>query len=277
LALIFLALAFFSRRKNPALTLSVLWFFLGLLPTSLIPLNVIASENRLYLPSLAAIWILAWMSAISNPQSSLPHPPSAIPRNYSAQVLLLAIAVFFSLLSCLRHPVWQSTKILWRDAVEKAPGLARSHVNYGIELRMAGWTGKAIRQYWWALRLDPYDSRAYSNLANAYHDLGRLEEEEAALRQSLKLDPGNVVALRNLAYLLSEQGRNEETLAVLAAAVKLAPRRADLRRDLGLLYLRLGERAAGARELKASLRLDPNQPDLRAALEPIELRQLPPE
>lgn len=260
--LLLAAAALLCRRRAPVISLSVAWFLLCLLPTVYVPLNVLASENRVYLASLAGVWILVRLALLL---------PTGL-RALTGRVLLVLAALCFALLSWFRHPVWSSGLALWRDAVRKAPSLSRTHVNYGIELRQAGKPAEAVRQYQWALRLNPRDSKAYSNLATAYYDLGRRAEELSALQKTLELDPGNVVARRNLAYALMEAGRGEEAVAVLDAATQLAPRRADLRAELGALYLRLGRPEAAARELEESLKLNPDQPEVRFALDQIRGR-----
>jgi tetratricopeptide (TPR) repeat protein len=259
LIFLLLVLALACVRKAPVISLAVGWFLICPLPTFYVPLNVIASENRLYLASLSGVWILVALARLA----------TGDPPKKAGRVLLALVAIAFAVLSLHRHPVWSSGLTLWRDAVRKAPAVARNHVNYGIELRTAGRAQDAVRQYLWALRLDPKDSKAYSNLATAYYDLGRPEDEFDALRKTLELDPANVVARRNLAYALAEAGRKQEAIEVLSEAVRLAPRRADLRSSLGALYLHLGRIEEGKRELEESLRLNPEQPEVRAALEQV--------
>ena len=266
-ALLLLALLVISLvrlRRNPIIGLSLGWFILCLLPTSsLVPLNVIASENRLYQASLASAWVLA----------ALAQAAAGTRRRRITQGLLLVVAFFFAALTVLRHPAWESSLTLFRDMVRKAPGIARGHINYGIELRNAHRPQDAATQYLWALDLEPQNTRALSNLATAYHDLGQPEQELKVLRRTLDLDPSDAVAWRNYGYLLAEQGRREEALEAVREAVRLAPRRPDLHYDLGVMCLSLGRMEEGQRELEQSLRLNPDQPQVKAALEMIRQGQ----
>jgi protein O-mannosyl-transferase len=260
LLLALLVIALVRLRRNPVIALAFGWFILCLLPTSsLIPLNVISSENRLYQAGLASAWLLA----------ALAQAAAGTSRKRTTQGLLLVVAFCFGALTLLRHPAWDSSLTLFRDLVRKAPGIARGHVNYGVELRNAHRPQDAAAQYLWALDLEPQNTRALSNLATAYHDLGRPEQELKVLRRTLDLDPGDVVAWRNYGYLLAEQGRPEEALAAVREAVRLAPRRPDLHYDLGVLCLSLGLMEEGKRELEESLRLNPDQPQVKAALDMI--------
>ena len=260
LLLVLGVLALIRLRQNPILGLALGWFLLCLLPTSsLIPLNVLASENRLYQASLASAWALY----------ALAQAAAGTGRKRLAPGLLLVVAFCFAALTLLRHPAWESSSTLFRDMVRKAPGIARGHINYGTELRDAHRPRDAAAQYLWALSLEPRNTRALSNLATAYHDLGRPEQELPVLRQTLELDPGDVVAWRNYGYLLAEQGRKEEAVEAVREAVRLAPRRPDLHYDLGVLCWSVGRIEEGRRELEESLRLNPDQPKVRAALEMI--------
>ncbi|MBU1006936.1 MAG: hypothetical protein KKH08_05020, partial [Candidatus Omnitrophica bacterium] len=48
-----LVFAFMSRRKNKAISFFIIWFFVNLIPTSIVPLHIIMNEHRLYLSSVS--------------------------------------------------------------------------------------------------------------------------------------------------------------------------------------------------------------------------------
>jgi tetratricopeptide (TPR) repeat protein len=54
-----------------------------------------------------------------------------------------------------------------------------------------------------ALAANPELPEAYSNMAAAQYQLGRLDETEASLRQALRLRPNLEVAQKNLSFILS--------------------------------------------------------------------------
>lgn len=250
--------AWLVRRQSVVPAFALGWFALSLLPSSsVVPLNVLAAENRLYGAGLGGIALLLFLF-------DLALPPGRRRLSYAAPAFLAAC---FLLLTASRLPVWRSAYSIWRDAANKAPGIARVQVNYGIELSNRGRAAEAAAHFRRAAGLDPLDSRAYSNLGNALSELGDREGAIAAWQEAVRTDPSNAVALRNLAYLLVQTGQKAEARAALDQAARTAPERPDLLRDLGALYLAIGEKTAGERELKRSLALDPRQDDVRQALE----------
>ena len=58
LSLLFVALRY--RREHPILAFSYAWFLLVLAPSSVVPLNVLVNEHRLYIPGLGVYWILGY-------------------------------------------------------------------------------------------------------------------------------------------------------------------------------------------------------------------------
>lgn len=66
LIIILLASAFILRRKNKAVSFFILWFFINLIPTGIIPLHIIMNEHRLYL-STVSFGFLVSLALISAP------------------------------------------------------------------------------------------------------------------------------------------------------------------------------------------------------------------
>jgi Tfp pilus assembly protein PilF len=256
-------------KRNPLLIFSISFFIICLAPTStIIPLKVIASENRLYLASLGLFW----------PACSLFSGLFEYKRTSRAAgiwILAFLLACFFGI-TVARGSVWNQSAGLWRDAVSKAFGLARAHVNYGIELKNQDRLQAAFRQYRLAIHFDPWNTWAYTNLGNIYLDQGRYSQAERAYQSAIEAAPGNVNARMNLSHLLLQKGHPEQAAALLEESLTLAPHRADIRHDLGIIYFRyLGRFSRAREELEMSLDLDPGQSDaemMRRAID--ELRML---
>ncbi len=252
LAILCLGLA--RARRYPVILFSILFFIIALIPTStLIPLVVIASENRLYLASLGLIWPVSmlFLLLLENQRA----------RAGGIVFILFILACFFCL-TLSRGAVWGASERLWRDAVTKAPLQARAHVNYGIELKKQGHLRAAVREYQMALRLDPRNTWAYNNLGNIYFDQGQYDAARKAYERAVEIAPGNINACLNLGHLLVAMGDPEGAAALLEKAVSIAPFRADTRHDLGIVYLRyLGDWNKACEQLERSLELDPGQKD----------------
>ncbi len=74
-----------------------------------------------------------------------------------------------------------------------------------------------------ALRLDPMDASANSNLAITLNSVGRFEEAEKICRRAVSLKPKFAEGHSNLGMILSGLGRFEEALVSYREAIRLKP------------------------------------------------------
>ena len=212
-----------------------LWGFLllagavAILPASLVPLNVLVNEHRLYLP-------LAFLAPIA----ALALPPAWPPRRVCGQVGLLAggAAVAVALLALLTHQrnrVWADELSLWRDAARKAPAAYRAHLHLGGALEKAGDLERALAAYERAAFLAPAVAETHYNQANALRALGHPGRARDAYSRALSVDPGLVPALVNLATMEQEAGALGRAADLLTRACDQWPAAPDLRRRLGVV------------------------------------------
>jgi tetratricopeptide (TPR) repeat protein len=126
-------------------------------PATLVPLNVLVNEHRMYLPLVGAAVLVAriWPS---------------LRRGYlvGAAVLLAALTA----LTVERNRAWHDELSLWRDSAEKSPYMSRSHVHFGNALRDRGRSEEAEMSYERALQLEPAHRSAQVNVANLYYERG---------------------------------------------------------------------------------------------------------
>lgn len=112
-----------------------------------------------------------------------------------------------------------------------------------------------VRFYERMLRLIPYSSKLYNNLAMAYHEAGRDKELVDLLRQAVMIDEKNAVAYNNLGNAYKNIRQDDEAVKAYQKAIDLNPRYAGAYYNLGLMYadvkkqkeeaLRLLHRAVG--------------------------------
>jgi len=111
LAVLGAAFAFRGRTVGGA---SVAWFGFALLGGALaVPAAAVLADRMLYLPLAGLAWFLPWGFA------KLPHHPTI--RTVSGVVCAVLI-LLLGVTTYARTTMWQSEVLLWRDAVEKAPG-----------------------------------------------------------------------------------------------------------------------------------------------------------
>jgi tetratricopeptide (TPR) repeat protein len=125
-----LAAAFWVRRRQPLLAWGILFFFVMLLPTANLFLNIgsIMAERFLYLPSIgfctvAALALRAAGAALARRATAWPHP---WPIGIAWALPALAI-IAFGLRTSLRNEDWQDNFSLWQSAVAASPASMKSH------------------------------------------------------------------------------------------------------------------------------------------------------
>ena len=160
-------------RRLPLFTFAIGWFFVQLLPTSVIPRADLLSERNLYLASmglLLAILVLGarlmrWLTMV------VPHPRVV---RIGISSLLLGVVLVLGISTHQRNLLYRDEVSLWSDTVLKSPNKARPHNNLGHAYAMQGNWDQAIEEFRIAARLDPDYTLARKNLRDAYlHQAGR--------------------------------------------------------------------------------------------------------
>jgi protein O-mannosyl-transferase len=165
--------AFFARRRVPLVAFGLAWFFIQLLPTSLIPRNDVLSERNLYLPAVGLLLaIVALGSHLIHWLLTIVRGPAFIRAgSVMLATALIAVLCFFTY---ERNLLYQDRVLLWSDTVAKSPNKARPHNNLGYAYALRDDWDRAIEEFRTAARLDPDFILAQKNLRDAYlHHVGR--------------------------------------------------------------------------------------------------------
>ena len=253
-----------------------LWALLALLPTLVMPLNVLVNERRLYIPCAAFCLFLAWALRTSSLRRRV--GPWTVGR-----VLTLVLVFGYGLLTFERNQVWKTDYSLWTDAVHKAPKMPRNHLYLGNahkdaafasldeEVKMAHWE-RARASYRNTIENDPENDlalRALNNLGAVSFVLKDVETAEEAYRRAVELNPQYADALVNLGTTYHEKGRREqdpevadsllrESVEYYRRALKLLPNHADAWANMGLALFELREYAKAIKAYKRSYYLKPD-------------------
>lgn len=241
---LFLA-AFRMRRRRPLFTFGILWFFLALAPTSsVIPLNVVMSEHRLYLP--CAGLALGFAPALLR----IPRPA------------LGATAAALLALTLQRNADWSDPVRLWESAVRVSPESAGAWNSLGVQLGARGEYPRALDAFQRALALDPASWSAAFNLGTTNLRRGRetgerafFHEAERWLRASLAIRPGATRSEWYLAEVHFELGRLDEADAAFRRLAATSPRLYEMTRyPLAHVALARGDHAAAEARYREALR-----------------------
>ena len=243
-----------SPRLNLLAAFGVLWFFLSIsIENSIIPLDEVIYEHRMYLPS-AGIF-MAFSAAVAQHfiyYKALGHGSAYKAAGILAAVLLIAL----SLATYARNEAWRDPLALWSDALEKSPRKARPMLNLGAIMNERGDTSEALRLISEAVRLDPGNWRAHQTLGSVLMKAGRLEDALAEFEAAAVLGGSSWELYNNMGIVQARLGMEREALMSLQRAVWLAPMMPGPAYNLGRLYLQTGERIKGVQHIKQAMRLD---------------------
>jgi len=167
------AAALVAVRRLPLFAFGVGWFFVQLLPISLIPRADLLSERNLYLASLGVLLAVAVFAKclIQWLRSAL---PAAQFIRFGTNGLAVSLVLTLCFLSYQRNTLYRDPVSLWADAIVKSPQKARPHNNLGHSYAERGNWDQAIEEFRIAARLDPNYVDAQYNLRDAYlHRVGR--------------------------------------------------------------------------------------------------------
>jgi protein O-mannosyl-transferase len=158
--------AMLLSRRFPLVSFGLAWFFIQLLPTSVVPRNDLLSERNLYLPAIG--FLLAGVASVSHGTQWLTkiQPPHLVRLGSTALVTVLALVLCF--FTYQRNLLYHDPLLLWSDAVAKSPNKARPHNNLGYAYALHGDWDRAIDEFRTAARLDPDFIIAQQNLRDAY-------------------------------------------------------------------------------------------------------------
>ncbi|MEA3223163.1 MAG: tetratricopeptide repeat protein, partial [Thermodesulfobacteriota bacterium] len=276
-------LAFYIARKDRLISFSILWFFGNLLIESSVIALEIMFEHRVYLPSMfffLSIVVLAY-------RFIRPY------WDWVVVVVLIAVALLFSMWTYERNSVWRDPITFWSDVVKKSPDKARPHNNLGIaytekglikkaiiEIKKAidlkpgfvnayvslgnaylnkGLFDMAIKEYRNALRLRSDYAEVYVNIGNAYIKKGTIDRAIESYSKALTLKPDSIRARFNIASAYGLKGFTKKVLAEYKALAELQPDNPDIHFNLGIAYERLAKSEDQRAERRGHVVMDQEQ------------------
>jgi len=201
------AVLLLRRHREPLVTYGWLFFLVTLIPTSLVPLNIVAAEHRCYLGSSVVFVLLATSTARCRPR-----------RRIVVEGLLVVACVATT---AWRTTVWRTEFSLWHDAVTKAPRARYVNVNYGSALLDAGFVERGVWHLERELALFPFrETKLPAILAANHRRLGNLVLAASYVKQALEASPHDAGLLELSADVADAAGRCDVALTMLAAASK---------------------------------------------------------
>ena len=157
-------------------------------------------------------------------------------------------------------------EVLYRQAVAKAPGHARAHLNLGIALAAGNDQDGAVAAYERVLEIDPAHAFGNYNYARLMLMRGDLDRAEKLVAASLRAKPDFPQALLIQSAVFDSQDRREPAIGALRAALRLQPDDPGNWFNLGSLLRRQSRPDEAEDALRRSLAGDPRNGDTLSAL-----------
>ena len=155
----------------------------------------------------------------------------------------MAVALHRRALCCKKPALWWKTSDIEPIRLRAMQRRQRAKTTACTEARCEQMVAEAERQFKILLASNPRDEAALNNLANLYHDLGKLDEAKALYEEALSLNPNYTDARNNCGVLLCEMRQYEAGIGHLEASVLADPTFIPAYYNLGKAYFKLGNDA----------------------------------
>lgn len=230
-------------RGNSNMRFAALFSFVVLWPSTVVPLNMLVNERRIYLVTAGLAWITAY---------ALRHVP--LP-------LVVSMVVIMAVHTVDRNRVWKSELTLWKDAVEKAPEMRRAHANYGRALQLNGRHEAALAAYYKAIEFDTRHGEAYNNIATLYHGQGEFDEAIRWYNEALERYPNYDEIYLNLGDAHFQKGEHAVATRMFEEALRIDGSRGSNWSNYGLVLQEAGRLYDAKRAYEKAIALSPELPE----------------
>jgi tetratricopeptide (TPR) repeat protein len=209
-------------RAGKPVAFGVIWFFVTLLPTSLLPLSDITNDHRMFFAFVGLTLAVFWSLRLALFQWTARLTRHAILVRVAVGALA-AILVAAGAATRARNRVWSTERTLWLDATEKNPRNPKAWINYGSALDYTGDYAAALGAWNRAADLDPANPQTQTNLVLVLLKLHRSQETEVHFQKLVAMNPP--VPDPHIAYAdwLGAVGRYADGARILSLAANLYP------------------------------------------------------
>jgi tetratricopeptide (TPR) repeat protein len=243
-----------SVPQTRLISFGIIWFFVNLLlESSVIPLNNVIFEHRMYLPSVgvfSALTVAIFM--VINRW-----------KEYSRIITVILALIIIALTGATyaRNSVWKDGITLWQDVVSKSPNNARAYHNLGNGYSDQGLFEQAIEQYQISIRLSPVYPQVHYNLGVAYESIGMIGKAIEHSQIAINQKPDYPEAHNNLGVAYVAKGMIKRAIEQYKIAKKLDPVDPEVHINLAAAYIKQGRLDDAVIEAREAIRLDASNAD----------------
>ena len=216
-----MAVAFLTSKhaKTRPISFGICWFFIALLPTSVVPLAEVMNDHRIFFPFIGLLLAVAFAMYFV----VLMFAEQFKNERGLSILLLCGLLGAHGYGTYQRNEVWKTEASLWKDVTLKSPGNGRGLMNYGLTLMGEGHYDEAEAYFLKSLKLNPSYSVLHTNLGVLKVAQGHKDEAETYFKHALEYGPNDPGVLYFYANFLNNTERSDEAKPLLEKLVRLSP------------------------------------------------------
>ena len=270
------AACIYSIRNGQKLGFWGLAAIFYLLPTTLVPLQDLAAEHRMYVPLALIIVPLVTVGGRLFDQATNQAGFSAKHSYWTIMPKAIAMAGIVSVMATMtisRNKLYDSAVAMWTDVVTYVENsdrggrwLGRAYANLGEAYGDIGKWEESLQALESAQLQEKFPPHVLLNRIRAYIALGRFAAAEQSLQAALLALP-NSASLKQQAGIIAATNREfTKAIACFQEARMLAPNDADIVSNLALALAQSGSHTQAKEAYRDALELDPRHVQARRRL-----------
>ena len=236
-----------SAKEMQLISFMVFWFFVVMLPTSIISLNVLLQENRGYLSAVSFAVIAGIGFGMVNKR-----------YKYPAVILLVILSIAYAGTTYARNMVWKDAITLWSDTISKNPSLETGYINLSMAYQSKNMLTESVAELRKLISIKPDSYQAHKNLGWIYKSQDNFPMAFEELEKAVSIKPEDAVLHNDLGALYYEKKMFAPSEQHLLKAIGLDPDYTAPHLNIGLLYTAQGKYEYAESQFRNILTIDPN-------------------
>lgn len=263
IGLLVLAYLLWRRSDQIGKTLSffMIWFFVTLLPLTLVSLNVPYQENRGHMAAAGVIGALGIL--LGKLRAGFVATGFVKGVSYA---LLGVMTMLYSAGTVTGNQVWQNDLTLWSNVIADNPQSTDARIAIGDAHMDLGDLDAAESEYQVVLKTNPGNSAALSGIGIIHYKRNELNKSLDFFLKAKEIDPFASTINVYLAKIYREKGDMPSAAKHLLLLIGLSPHNPTVYQELVEVYAKMGELEKVYKMAVRAIGEDPNNPGAQRAL-----------
>jgi tetratricopeptide (TPR) repeat protein len=244
-----LAIAQVTYKSYRIVSFSIWWFFIALsVESSFIPIGNVINEYRLYLASVGFVFLVTTLIYMKQEDQK------------KFNMMMVAMLIGFSVLTCQRNKVWKDELTLWDDTINKSPHKARAYFNRGRNYFNQSKFTQAMSDFNKVIEMHTggYDASAHYDRGLIYDGQGNIAQALLDYNKTIEMVPDFADAYLNRSTIYANQGNFIPAISDLNKVIELKPNDAEAYNNRGSIYARQGQFTQAMSDYNKAIEINPD-------------------